>query len=172
MALMKCPECGSQIPGKSKYCMYCGTPIVEIRSDNYCGLYTILLIRFEPTYKIKIIKAVREELGLGLADAKHFVENLPKIIKDEISLQECLRIQEKFESLSAIVEVRADAESKENYRTLFTTPRPCVPTCPTCCSTNIKKISATKKVVYGAIVGPFSRTMWSEFKCRNCGYMW
>lgn len=47
-----------------------------------------------------------------------------------------------------------------------------VPKCPTCGSTNIKKISATSKVIGAATFGLFSRTAKSQFHCNNCGYMW
>lgn len=47
-----------------------------------------------------------------------------------------------------------------------------IPKCPTCNSHNVKKITNTSKVVYGALFGLFSKTARSQFKCNNCGYMW
>ena len=46
------------------------------------------------------------------------------------------------------------------------------PKCPTCGSTNIKKISATSKVIGAATLGLFSNTARSQFECHNCGYKW
>lgn len=46
------------------------------------------------------------------------------------------------------------------------------PKCPTCGSTNIKKISTTSKVLGAAMWGLFSKTAHSQFQCNNCGYKW
>lgn len=46
------------------------------------------------------------------------------------------------------------------------------PKCPTCQSTNIKKISVTKKVTHGLMFGILSKTAFSQFECCNCGYKW
>ena len=46
------------------------------------------------------------------------------------------------------------------------------PKCPTCSSTNIKKISTTAKIAGAATFGLFSKTAQSQFKCNNCGYKW
>lgn len=47
-----------------------------------------------------------------------------------------------------------------------------IPKCPTCQSTNIKKISTASKVVGGAFFGLFSKNVRSQFECVNCGYKW
>lgn len=46
------------------------------------------------------------------------------------------------------------------------------PKCPTCGSTNIEKISATKKVVGGAMFGLFSSDVRNSIHCKNCGAKW
>lgn len=51
-------------------------------------------------------------------------------------------------------------------------PQPNVPHCPTCGSTNIKKISATSKAVGAGLFGLFSKTARSQFECKDCGYKW
>lgn len=47
-----------------------------------------------------------------------------------------------------------------------------IPKCPTCGSTNIKKISDTAKVAGALMFGLLSKTAKSQFKCNNCGYKW
>jgi hypothetical protein len=47
-----------------------------------------------------------------------------------------------------------------------------IPKCPTCQSTNIKKISTVKRATHGAIFGVFSNTARSQFECQNCKYKW
>ena len=46
------------------------------------------------------------------------------------------------------------------------------PKCPTCSSTNLKKISATSKVVNTAVFGLFGTKRHKTFHCNNCGYEW
>lgn len=47
-----------------------------------------------------------------------------------------------------------------------------VPKCPTCGSTNIKRISTTSKVVNTALFGLLGTKRHKMFKCNNCGYEW
>lgn len=46
------------------------------------------------------------------------------------------------------------------------------PKCPTCNSANLKKISATSKVVNTAVFGLFGTKRLKTFHCNNCGYEW
>ena len=46
------------------------------------------------------------------------------------------------------------------------------PKCPTCNSTNLKKISTTSKVVNTAVFGLFGTKRFKQFHCNNCGYEW
>ena len=48
-----------------------------------------------------------------------------------------------------------------------------VPKCPTCCSTDIEKISLKNKIGSAALVGVFALGRISKtFKCNGCGYRW
>ena len=47
-----------------------------------------------------------------------------------------------------------------------------LPTCPTCGSTNIQKISGLNRAAHGYMFGLFSKTAKSQFCCKNCGYKW
>lgn len=47
-----------------------------------------------------------------------------------------------------------------------------IPKCPTCGSTNIKKISAASKAGGMFMFGIFSKTAKSQFQCEDCGYKW
>ena len=46
------------------------------------------------------------------------------------------------------------------------------PKCPTCKSTNLKKISVTSKAVNTAVFGIFGTKRNKTFHCNNCGYEW
>ncbi len=56
--------------------------------------------------KIKVIKVVRELTGLGLKEAKDFVESAPKTIKEGASKEECEKIKEKLAEVGATVEIK------------------------------------------------------------------
>ena len=57
--------------------------------------------------KIKVIKAVRELVsGLGLKEAKDFVENLPKTLKEGVSKEEAEKVKAQFAEVGAKVEVK------------------------------------------------------------------
>ena len=56
--------------------------------------------------KIKVIKAVREITGLGLAEAKAAVEAAPKAIKEGVSKDEAEELKKKLEDVGAKVELK------------------------------------------------------------------
>ena len=46
------------------------------------------------------------------------------------------------------------------------------PKCPTCGSTNIKKMGGIERGASIAAFGLFSKKINKTFKCSNCGYTW
>lgn len=57
--------------------------------------------------KIKVIKAVREYVaGLGLKEAKDFVESCPKPIKEGVSKEEAEKVKAAFTEIGAKVEIK------------------------------------------------------------------
>ena len=56
--------------------------------------------------KIKVIKAVREITGLGLAEAKALVESAPKAIKEGASKEDAEALKAKLEEVGAKVELK------------------------------------------------------------------
>ena len=57
--------------------------------------------------KIKVIKAVREVVsGLGLKEAKEFVESLPKPLKEGVSKEEAEKVKAQFAEVGAKVEIK------------------------------------------------------------------
>ena len=56
--------------------------------------------------KIKVIKAVREITGLGLADAKAVVEAAPKAIKEGVSKADAEALKAKLEEAGATIEIK------------------------------------------------------------------
>jgi len=56
--------------------------------------------------KIKVIKAVREITGLGLAEAKALVDSAPKAVKEQVSKEDAEAIKAKLEEAGAKVELK------------------------------------------------------------------
>jgi len=56
--------------------------------------------------KIQVIKVVREITGLGLKEAKDFVESLPKPVKENVTKEQAEEIKKKLESAGASVEIK------------------------------------------------------------------
>ena len=56
--------------------------------------------------KIKVIKVIRELTGLGLKEAKDFVESAPKTIKEAASKEDCEKIKAKLAEVGATVEIK------------------------------------------------------------------
>ncbi|NLJ65128.1 MAG: 50S ribosomal protein L7/L12 [Christensenellaceae bacterium] len=57
--------------------------------------------------KIKVIKVVREVVaGLGLKEAKEFVESAPKAIREGVTKEEADKIAKQFEEVGAKVEIK------------------------------------------------------------------
>ena len=57
--------------------------------------------------KIKVIKAVREVVaGLGLKEAKDFVEACPKALKEGVSKEEAEKVKAAFAEIGATVEIK------------------------------------------------------------------
>ena len=68
--------------------------------------FDVVLTGFDAAAKIKVIKAVREVTGLGLAEAKAAVEGTPKTLKEAVSKDEAEELKKKLEESGAKVELK------------------------------------------------------------------
>ena len=56
--------------------------------------------------KIKVIKVAREQLGLGLKEAKDIVDGAPSTLKEGVSKEEAEKIAEAFKAAGAEIEIK------------------------------------------------------------------
>ena len=56
--------------------------------------------------KIKVVKAVKDITGLGLAEAKALVDGAPKAIKEGVAKEEAEEIKAKLEEVGAEIELK------------------------------------------------------------------
>ncbi len=68
--------------------------------------FDVVLAGFDASAKIKVIKAVREITGLGLAEAKAAVEGAPKTLKEAVSKDEAEELKKKIEEVGGKVELK------------------------------------------------------------------
>ena len=68
--------------------------------------FDVVLAGFDAAAKIKVIKAVREITGLGLAEAKAAVEGAPKTLKEAVSKDEAEDLKKKLEEVGGKVELK------------------------------------------------------------------
>ena len=68
--------------------------------------FDVILAGFDAAAKIKVIKVVRELTGLGLAEAKGFVESAPKAVKEGVSKDDAEELKKQLEEAGATVEIK------------------------------------------------------------------
>ena len=68
--------------------------------------FDVVLAGFDAAAKIKVIKAVREITGLGLAEATAAVEGAPKTLKEAVSKDEAEDLKKKLEEAGGKVELK------------------------------------------------------------------
>ena len=68
--------------------------------------FDVVLAGFDAAAKIKVIKAVREITGQGLAEAKATVEGAPKTLKEAVSKDEAEELKKALEEAGAKVELK------------------------------------------------------------------
>ncbi len=77
-----------------------GEAAAEAKTD-----FDVILTSFGEK-KINVIKEIRAITGLGLKEAKEFVESVPKPVKEGIPEEEAKEIKDKLEGAGAVVEIK------------------------------------------------------------------
>ena len=156
MSLINCPECNKEISDKAKSCPHCG---YEISTNNYDdGEYCPSCLKscskprdgFDkcPYCKIEMKFSLRGTFD----DIYGYGENHPELKESpEFSI-------EAYNRRINYVPVEYGNISSAK--------------CPTCQSTNIRKIDGVERGASIVIFGLFSKKINKTFKCSNCGYTW
>lgn len=160
MALMYCKKCGRIVQGH--YNDNCETPC-------YCDCCKSI------TYKVPEEYLISKSVPIIKDSAKQqFIEELVKPSpefdqylfdhREEILAKQNAEFNQKMAIGNAI---RNGAKPEEAFKGNFNVAK-----CPTCGSTNIEKISLTKKAFGGVMFGLFSSDIRNTMKCKNCGAKW
>ena len=68
--------------------------------------FDVVLTGFDAAQKIKVIKVVREVMGLGLAEAKAAVEGAPTTMKEGLSKEDAEALKKQVEEAGVKVELK------------------------------------------------------------------
>ncbi|MBQ5987021.1 MAG: 50S ribosomal protein L7/L12 [Clostridia bacterium] len=77
-------------------------PVEEVEEKTE---FDVILKEVGPE-KIKVIKVVREQTGLGLKEAKAVVDEAPKAVKEGISKEDAEKLVEAFKAVGAVCEIK------------------------------------------------------------------
>ncbi len=101
MALIKCSECGKEISDKANNCIHCGCPIIQTEEK-----YKIIL-KGSPN-RIATVKVLMDIKNNSLAEAKAETDNPPKVLFNNLTLDEANEIVEKFKAINTDILLSPD----------------------------------------------------------------
>ncbi len=85
-------------------------PDIIVRDDiAEPAAFDVVLDGFEATRRISIIRAVREQMGVGLKEARDLVDAVPCILKHSLTREEAAQLQAELETAGARVVLRPTA---------------------------------------------------------------
>ncbi len=81
--------------------------VAPITAPAEDALMTVTLTGFVPASKLGVIKLIRELTGLGLGEAKAFVEAGNKVVKSDLGAPAAADLKAKIEAAGGVVSVQA-----------------------------------------------------------------
>lgn len=141
------------------YCQYCGA--LDFREDSdeilyeciFCGTQSPLINLPKEQDDDFFEKLIREE----------FEKTGQKLTPEQIV--------EKMYKVSQNPKYKGSNYHNHSAQRA-TTQQTSQPKCPTCGSTNIKKLDTFDRAVSVGLFGIFSKKINKSFECRNCKYTW
>lgn len=172
MALIKCTECNQNVSEFAEKCPNCGCPIDIIKQNSNIAdeidghLYTIINgEKKDVTYFVNAILS-----GDYIKDTDSLIEFNHKMRKELDISQTGLFEEAVIKCNGAPKEL--NCESMTDFHNRQQSIRSSKPKCPTCGSTNIRKIGTGERVASVVGFGLLSKKINKTWKCNNCGHTW
>lgn len=146
---------GSRDSGKY-YCEKCGDLCLYSLKDY--TKETCFMCQSIGFFK-KVPKEYLDSAGILLRDEEEFLEKVVKVSPNFD--QSCLDLRLKREKFFREKSMKEYLNKQAN-----------VPKCPTCSSTNLRRISFASKAANTYLFGIFGTKRDKTFHCNNCGYEW
>jgi len=116
---MFCHKCGKEIETGTKFCINCGTETAETKTNTEIAAVATptpaaaedntkydVILESTGVQKVKVISAVRQLSGLGLAESKNLVDSAPNLLESGVTKAEGERIREMLSKAGATVILR------------------------------------------------------------------
>lgn len=149
-----CPECKHNFSDGFDECVYCGSELVEgtietedIQTDTDKPIYKMSDAEILEKYS-DYRKRIEEQTGHNMTDAE-FLCGIKEARRDSLS-HKADKYMRNIQEANAVN----------------------IPKCPTCQSTDIKKVSTMSKASSVALWGLFSQKVKKQWHCNNCGSEW
>ena len=171
-----CPVCGEWTITKDRFpiCESCGYEDVivvpEKEVDEIQKNIRNMTLEEQQKYVVKEPKNNLDRLGIMTSEyiRQKYVFNDPRFDKVKFNKRE-----RELNERVTYKEAHKDEEIAALLEKTYGTPNPYRKvTCPTCGSTNTKKISVGAKAVSVGLFGIFSQKVKHQFHCNSCGYEW
>lgn len=185
MSKIICPECGKVISSYANSCPDCGFPVEKYLKEHNiinlqkclvcpkCGMIygglennedpIYLKCKFCGSFVVQTEKNWEEFSKICRINKNYYIE-FPKEYGNNQFSDEAYQHR-----LDVIKKENADINKRLEQRTYS---QPSTPHCPTCNSTNIRKIGTGERAVSIIGLGLFSRKINKTWKCNDCGHTW
>ena len=179
-----------------KYCLQCGCIFAESydyynnKSCDTCGFQLIEDITMTEEQFLKLSESEKDAYELKIYDIckKSEFFNEDKYNESHEDLANNWYISFRFDKYEQLTGKKAWTKENDAYHTMEShkhvsdamekyagtigSSNTNIPKCPTCNSTNLKKISTTSKAINTVVFGLLGTKRHKTFHCNNCGYEW
>lgn len=163
-----CPICGEWSDTEDRFpiCEFCGNEdVIVVSRDEISEIQNDIRNLPEPARRKYLTEDANSDIErMGIMTTEYirqkYVFNDPRFSKAKFNERE--RKEEKdYQEFKE--------QSKRDVAAYYGHP---TITCPTCGSTNTKKISGMAKAASVGLFGIFSQKVKHQFHCNSCGYEW
>lgn len=166
MSLLKCPECNHDVSEYAEVCPNCGCPIDIIKNKQpKINGHIYSIVNGEEKDITYFVEKVLDE---------SWVYNIPEFkskIWKELDILSIPTVVNAIKENNGSPKV-INGEKASEYKKRREQIQASLPKCPTCHSTNIKKIGTGERVASVVGLGLLSKKINKTWKCCNCGYTW